>query len=202
VDDRTLPFRLIEQSNAYVGAARNAAARTAHGDWLAFLDDDDIAQPDWLSTLRSAAAAADADVVTCMIAAFSADGGAADQGSNAYQWLALGNAPELGFFVNVFGAYCALYRAAVFQALGGFVEVRGVTFEDYALLSRASLTGFRLEYVARPLVRYREHASTHIMGSTSPYRNRLLGLKPYLDAVPESLRPMLLFAHGHWRTSR
>jgi len=44
-------IRLIRQSNAGPGPARNTAARHAAGEWLALLDADDLWQPDHLSTL-------------------------------------------------------------------------------------------------------------------------------------------------------
>lgn len=42
---------------------RNTLARAAGGDWLAFLDDDDILYPHHLETLARTAADSDADVV-------------------------------------------------------------------------------------------------------------------------------------------
>jgi mycofactocin system glycosyltransferase len=47
-----LPIRLLRQDrNIGQSAARNLAAREARGELLAFIDNDCIAQPDWLRTL-------------------------------------------------------------------------------------------------------------------------------------------------------
>lgn len=46
-----------------VANARNAAMAAAHGEWIAFLDDDEEAPPTWLSALLAVQAQFDADVV-------------------------------------------------------------------------------------------------------------------------------------------
>ncbi len=51
----------LEPSRGRAGAA-NAGIAAAHGDWIAFLDDDDLAEPEHLETLVGAARAADVRV--------------------------------------------------------------------------------------------------------------------------------------------
>jgi succinoglycan biosynthesis protein ExoM len=45
------PVSYAHASGANISIARNAALALADGDWIAFLDDDEIADPDWLLAL-------------------------------------------------------------------------------------------------------------------------------------------------------
>lgn len=47
------PVRLIRQQNAGPAAARNAGAAAAKNQWLAFIDDDCTARPNWLSVVSA-----------------------------------------------------------------------------------------------------------------------------------------------------
>ena len=55
--------RAHRQPNAGVAAARNAGARLARGDWLAFQDSDDLWAPDHMATVTRDLAGAGTDVV-------------------------------------------------------------------------------------------------------------------------------------------
>lgn len=58
-------LRLIEQANAGAGAARNRGVSEASGEWIAFVDADDLWLPDHLATLASLVRAyPEADVVS------------------------------------------------------------------------------------------------------------------------------------------
>lgn len=48
-------FHLISQKNSGVSAARNTGIDTFHGEWIAFMDADDLMMPDTLETLLAAA---------------------------------------------------------------------------------------------------------------------------------------------------
>lgn len=50
-----VPLRVVLEPNQGVAYARNKGIKEAYGDWLAFFDDDQIAQPDWLCELVAVA---------------------------------------------------------------------------------------------------------------------------------------------------
>jgi succinoglycan biosynthesis protein ExoM len=62
---REAPFPVVyvHEPEPGVANARNAALAKAQGDWIAFLDDDEEAPPDWLSALLSVQEVHGADVV-------------------------------------------------------------------------------------------------------------------------------------------
>jgi glycosyltransferase involved in cell wall biosynthesis len=56
----TVPLRSVREMRKGVAAARNCGIRSAHGDWIAFFDDDELADPLWLLELLDTAKRKDA----------------------------------------------------------------------------------------------------------------------------------------------
>jgi succinoglycan biosynthesis protein ExoM len=59
----TVPVRYVLAARPGVAAARNKAVTEATGHWLAFIDDDETAAPNWLAQLLTCAERFDAQVV-------------------------------------------------------------------------------------------------------------------------------------------
>lgn len=55
--------RYVTSCSANIACARNVGLDAARGDWIAFIDDDEIAHPNWLMNLRETQARFDADIV-------------------------------------------------------------------------------------------------------------------------------------------
>lgn len=58
-------IRVIHKPNAGVSEARNDGIASASGDWIAFLDADDLYEPDYLSSMISAVEDSGADSAAC-----------------------------------------------------------------------------------------------------------------------------------------
>lgn len=112
-------IRVVQQENQGVSAARNVGAARATGDWLLFLDADDLLEPDALRHLLDAAGNESAVVFGRVIEEL--DG----------QWHARGNtdcagAPPQGAIGNFWKAAivtpgAALVCRALHDAVGGFL---------------------------------------------------------------------------------
>ncbi len=116
------------------GAARNAGARVARGDFLAFCDADDIVNRSWLREL--VATAGNADLVGGRMEGTRLN---TPLVSVCYD-LPATLAPHLGFLLAAAGSNLGVW-ADVFAGLGGFDE-SSRTGEDVDLSWRAQLRGY------------------------------------------------------------
>jgi GT2 family glycosyltransferase len=177
-------WRIIRQTNQYLGAARNNAARISKAKYLLFMDDDNIARPDEISTLVSVAERCAADVVTCTPKTFTGTSGLPEETDNLPIWVPFGPDLAVGLLVNGFGDANALVKRSTFAALGGFSEDRGVGHEDWEFFARIALSGFRIELVPEPLFYYRV-APDSMLRTTDSKRNLERNMRPYADHYPE-----------------
>lgn len=181
----------------FVGAARNLAVRHARGDYLKFMDDDNVAKPHEVSTMMAVARRTGADMVSCALDFFSETTAPKANQMPAARFLFLGAAVAASALRNYLGDTNTLFTRKVFEAMGGFHEDRRVGNEDWKLIADALLHGYHLEVVPDALVWYRrtgtgENASVQ----NSQQAGYLQNIRPYLQAVPPVLRNLVLYAQG------
>lgn len=58
-----VPIRYVHAPKRNISVARNAGLNAANGDWVAFIDDDEIAPKDWIATLYNCAITHGHDIV-------------------------------------------------------------------------------------------------------------------------------------------
>lgn len=177
--------RLVEQANAGVAAARNHGISLARGEWVAFVDADDIWLPGKLKAQFDAMAAIDGcrmsytawQVWPCQdpepsaayLEQLSAQADDPARWSGASGWIY----PQLLLDCVVWTS-TVLAKRSLFTEIGTFDQGLRVG-EDYDLWLRASRVT-PIHRVARPYALYRTHSSsiTHSL-PTANYRAIVIG---------------------------
>lgn len=187
-------WTLVRQTNAYLGAARNHAVRHARGDYVLFMDDDNIAKPHELAVFARAAQISGADILTTVSDVFNAADGVPSPDQPSQQlWVPLGNARGLGVFRNVFGDANALVRRRTFMSVGGFTEDVGIGHEDWEFFARASLAGADLQLLPEPLFWYRVNATSMLRAGDARV-DHARSVRPYWEQQGHGVGPALAYA--------
>jgi GT2 family glycosyltransferase len=157
----------LDRNHGFAGGS-NAGAREARGRYLAFLNNDTIADPHWLGALRDAideprgiALATSRIIYMHDPATVDSAGDGMTRWGGAFKHHHGGAAAEAIESRDVFGACGAAFIVPkrVFEALGGFDPDFFASHEDVDLSYRAQLRGYRCRYVAGSIVRHRGSAT-------------------------------------------
>lgn len=164
----------LDTNRGFAGG-NNAGAREARGRVLAFLNNDTMAAPDWLSRLvaaldltRRIALATSRIVYMHPSGVIDSAGDGMTRAGGAFKRLhgapaVLAEEPR-----EVFGACGAAFAMPkhVFDEVGGFDEDFFASHEDVDLSYRARLRGYRCWYEARAVV---EHRGSATLGRVSAF---------------------------------
>jgi glycosyltransferase involved in cell wall biosynthesis len=178
-------IRVFHQENRGQSAARNRGLDAMTGELIAFVDADDIAEPDMLERLLEALDTG-ADLSICNICKIDATGAAlslcpiADNLLTQEDFLTELLQPQAWFYVLPGGK---LFRKALFENLR-FPE--GFIYEDEAVLYPIVARCCRVATVSGALYRYRCHAaSTMGQGLRIQSTDKLTALAGRLDLCRE-----------------
>jgi len=148
-------LRLVKQKNRGVAAARNRAAQSARGEFLAFLDHDDLWEPEMLATLVPILRADDSLGLVYSDALVIDKTGAVRGRRGQYLTYHQGDVFDALLRGNFIPVETTLMRTALYRELGGCDE--GLRYlEDYDLCLRVARRA-RIGFHPGPLARYRVH---------------------------------------------
>ena len=173
----------IFSENNYPGHARNTAAAAAHGEYLVFLDDDNVAKPEMVEVLVNAALHSGGDIVICFFEFSSCENQLCRPGVIQ---LFLGGAIRAGLFINTYGdTNTALIRRSAFVNIK-YREDFIAGHADWEFYARAALLGAHFEILPEPLVFYRQTKESLLRGSLrqSLAANFMLSASPYFGEHP------------------
>lgn len=163
---------LARQAGGGASRSRNVGASECTGDIIAFLDDDDLWDADYLATAVAALKIADADMTVTWMNKITRDGTvvphyAIEGGLQAGQVVARNP--------GITGSNIAIRRSA-FESVGGFDENLPVS-NDKDFFLRFLRAGFSYEVVDRRYVYHRQHSGDQL---TAWNERRAAGLESYL----------------------
>lgn len=191
-------FRLLPQTaNLGFAAANNIGARAASGEWLALLNNDAFAEPDWLTQLAQATRDYPncAGFASCQLS--DVDPSRLDGAGDSYHSIGLAwrsgrgqpygppwDAPRAVFAPC---AAAALYRRTSFLNAGGFDEAYFCYFEDVDLAFRLGLQGRRFMYIPQARVRHVGSASHGQASDFARYHGHRNLVWTFVKNMPASL---------------
>jgi GT2 family glycosyltransferase len=176
--ERGAPLRVIRQHNQGLATARNAGLAAARGEFISFLDGDDLIEPDFYDTaLALMARHPHLGGVAAWAFIFGVD--VPDGFWNAPQ-------PELPLLLveNTVIVPCVM-RTALVRQLGGYDAALRYNYEDWELAVRLLLAGRPIVTIPRYLERYRIRGDS-LLRTMSPEQHQLMRdamLRKHHDSV-------------------
>jgi GT2 family glycosyltransferase len=202
--------RIIENArNVGFGSAINQGVQASTSPFIATLNDDAVAHPEWLDSLiRALEHRPDAGMCASQVRLFGEDrldsAGMLVARDGSSKQRGHGRPPEdfpVAEEVLMPSGSAALYRRAMLDEIGGFDDDFFLYCEDTDLGLRARWAGWRCLYEPRAVV---EHHYSHSAGRASPLkayfveRNRLFVLVKNFPAAMLARAPLVSAARYFW----
>jgi glycosyltransferase involved in cell wall biosynthesis len=191
--------KLVVRENGYLGAARNTGIDHASGDYILFMDDDDIAMPNLVTRLVESTLNFPSDITVAFntyMPVLQRDHWRASRLSNECplpSYIPTGDIKPLTPLHNVYGACTSLIATQKLRELGGYSELRDVGHEDYELY--AHLTGAGATLTVHPEVLYLyETERPSMLSRTTLWKNFARSVKAH--PITDDMYDLILCIKG------
>ena len=175
----------IVQRNGGVAAARNNGIGAARGEFLAFLDSDDLWRPEKLETqVRFADANPQYGLIATEISSFNQRGRVPARTKSTMYAIKNGMVVEDLLFANWIQTSTVLVRRACLEHTGIFDESVGQFGEDWLLWMHVA-SRFPIYFMPEPLVEYRVHEENLTSHQPEAQFDSLMRILDKLRSVPQ-----------------
>jgi len=191
--------KLIFRENGYLGAARNSGLGQATGDFVVFMDDDDIAMPDLVATLVESAINSSSDITVALntyMPVSCRDHWRIKRFAKDYplpSYIPIGHIESLAPLHNLYGGCTSLIKTSAIRGIGGYTELRDVGHEDYELYAR--LVGAGASLMVHPEVLYLyETDRPSMLSKTTLWKNFSRSIKAH--SIKDEMLDLILCRKG------
>jgi len=171
-------YRVIEQSNQGLGAARNAGIRSCKTKYFLPLDADNKVLPDFfLKGIKVMEEKPHIAVVYGNARLFGDAVGILSPGEPNLQRMMLGN------YIDA----CALIRREVFEKIGYYDQLKIMGYEDWDLWLRFLFAGYKFHYIDEILFEYRVRRESMIRSLRADCSKQNMAEQYILNKFPDRL---------------
>ncbi|HXP19027.1 MAG TPA: bifunctional glycosyltransferase family 2 protein/CDP-glycerol:glycerophosphate glycerophosphotransferase [Streptosporangiaceae bacterium] len=196
-------FTLVSVPNGGPGSARNHGVAAATGEFLAFVDADDVLPPDAYATMLGVLERSGSDFVSGAVRRLSAAGlGESGLHARAIKARRLGThisrTPELFYDISVWNK---LFRRSFWDA-SGLAFPEGMLWEDLVAMTRAHVLARAVDVITEPVYHWRDRdqgapSITQSRTDISNFSDRITALEMIDDFLRERGTPAMLRQHQH-----
>ena len=159
------------------GVERNFGLSLNESDYLIFIEDNCLAEPDMVETLENSIENLEADAAACYYRSFFRWRKSPDDFAQSRYFY--GNSRELGLIANCFAESVFIIKREVFQSLGGFTQDAENINPEWEFFIRLSLRNYKFEIVPKFLFNKRI-APQNKVSSDSAYHTHMNSVEPIL----------------------
>ncbi|HUJ05711.1 MAG TPA: bifunctional glycosyltransferase family 2 protein/CDP-glycerol:glycerophosphate glycerophosphotransferase [Streptosporangiaceae bacterium] len=194
-------FRLVGVTNGGPGWARNHGVAAATGEFLAFVDADDVLPPDAYATMLAVLAASGSDFVSGGVLRLSAAGlgksGLHDRAIKAKKLRThISRSPELFYDISVWNK---LFRRSFWDA-SALTIPEGMVWEDLVAMTQAHVLATSVDVITDPIYHWRDRDKGELSITQSRtrignLRDRIAALRMIDDFLRARARPAMVAEH-------
>jgi histo-blood group ABO system transferase len=169
--------KVIDQVNKGLASARNTLLMNATGDYILYLDSDDMFMETCIEKITKVIEETNADIVAPSFKTFGMHN----------QEVILAENPQINDFWsgNRLGYFSAIRRSKLLE-IGGYSPRMTWGYEDYALWFDLLKRGSLLKTISEPLVMYRTRANSMITTAQAHHEELMAQIKKdHIDAIPK-----------------
>jgi hypothetical protein len=170
--ERDTRVSVLEKKNGGLSSARNFGVQHATGEYVLFLDADNVLRPEYAATGVAALNARPELFYVAPHARFFEDGTGIEYG--IYNPIPFDR--TIGLLINRFGDAGAMFRRSVFTTHGLAYDELLIAYEDWALWMDLQRAGLQGEVIPRVLYDYRVRRDSMVRLDGAPNHAALMGL--------------------------